>query len=120
MGQTKSIALVVEDNITEQELASVLLEECDMEVIPCTSAEAAAAVLEACGETPCFLFTDMSLPGVLTGADLAHIVRDRYPHMTVVVVSADQFPPPLPEGTTFMSKPWTPLELLRAACAVTR
>jgi hypothetical protein len=36
------------------------------------------------------------------------------------VVSADEFPPPLPEGTTFMPKPWVPLELLRAACAVTR
>ena len=120
MGQTRPIALVVENDATERELASVLLEECDMEVIPCASAEAAASVLEACGETPCFLFTDLSLPGVLTGADLAHIVRDRYPHAILVVVSADEFPPPLPEGTTFMPKPWIPLELLRAACAVTR
>jgi CheY-like chemotaxis protein len=120
MSQSKPIALVVENDVTEREFASTLLEECDMEVIPCASAEAAASVLEACGETPCFLFTDVSLPGVLTGADLAHIVRDRYPDTMVVVVSADEFPPPLPEGTTFMPKPWVPLELLRAACAVTR
>jgi hypothetical protein len=95
MGQSRPIALVVENDATERELASVLLEECDMEVIPCASA-------------------------VLTGADLAHIIRDRYPHAILVVVSADEFPPPLPEGTTFMPKPWIPLELLRAACAVTR
>ena len=62
----------------------------------------------------------MALPGVLTGADLAHIVREKYPEALVVVVSADQFPPPLPDGATFMSKPWVPLELLRAACAITR
>ena len=118
MGQSKPIALVVEDDVTEREFASTLLEECDMEVIPCASAEAAASVLEACGEAPCFLFTDVSLPGVLTGADLAHIVRDRYPDMRVVVVSAEQFPPPLPEGATFMPKPWVPLDLLRAASSV--
>jgi CheY-like chemotaxis protein len=120
MGRPKPIALVVEDDATEREFASILLEECDMEVIPCASAEAAASVLEACDEIPCFLFTAVSLPGVLTGADLAHIVRDRYPGTRVVVVSADRFPPPLPEGTTFMAKPWVPLELLRAACAVSR
>ena len=118
MGQSKPIALVVEDDRTEREFACILLEECDMEVIPCASAEAAALVLEACGEAPCFLFTDTSLPGVLTGADLAHIVRDRYPHARLVVVSADRFPPSLPEGTTFMPKPWIPLDLLRAASAV--
>src|SRR5262245_41693363 len=120
MGQSKPIALVVENDASERELASVLLEECDMEVIPCASAEAAASALEACGKAPRFLFTAVSLPGALTGAELAHIVHDRYPDTMVVVVSADQFPPPLPEGTTFMSKPWMPLELLRAACAATQ
>ena len=120
MGQSKPIALVVEDDVTEREFAATLLEECEMDVIPCASAEAAASVLEACGEAPCLLFTDVSLPGVLTGADLAHLVRDRYPDTRVVVVSADQFPPPLPEGATFMPKPWVPLDLLRAACAVAR
>lgn len=120
MGQSRPIALVVEDNAAERELASILLEECEMEVIPCASAEAAASVLEERGQTPCLLFTDVALPGVLTGADLAHIVREKYPKALVVVVSADQFPPPLPDGATFMSKPWVPLELLRAACAVTR
>jgi CheY-like chemotaxis protein len=118
MGRSKPIALVVEDDMTEREFASILLEECDMEVIPCASAEAAASVLEACGKAPCFLFTDVTLPGVLTGADLAHIVRDRYPDTRVVVVSADRFPPPLPEGATFMPKPWVPLDLLRVASAV--
>ena len=120
MGQSRPIALVVENDATEREFASILLEECEMDVIPCASAEAAASVLEACGEAPCFLFTDVSLPGVLTGADLAHIVRDRFPNMRVVVVSDERFPPPLPEGATFMPKPWVPLDLLRAASAVTR
>ena len=118
MGQSRPFSLVVDDDIAERDLASILLEECDMEVIPCGSAEAAASVLEACGEAPCFLFTAVSLPGVLTGADLAHIVHDRFPHARVVVVSAEQFPPPLPAGATFLPKPWVPLELLRAASAI--
>ena len=120
MRQSKPLALVVDDDVSERELASVLLEECDMEVIPCASAEAAASVLEECGEIPCFVFTDVSLPGVLSGADLAHIVHDRFPDARVVVVSAEQFPPPLPDGATFMPKPWVPLELLRVASALDR
>lgn len=120
MGQSTRIALVVEDDVTEREFASILLEECDMRVIPCSSAEAAASVLETCTEAPCFLFADVALPGVLTGADLAHMVHEKYPQTRVVVVSAEQFPPPLPDGVTFLPKPWAPLELLRAASAVTR
>src|SRR5215218_4668731 len=102
MPQSKPIALVVEDDVTEREFASVFLEECDMDVIGCASAEAATSVLETCDEAPCFLFIDVALPGVLTGADLAHIVHDRYPAVRIVVVSEEQFPPPLPEGATFM------------------
>jgi two-component system cell cycle response regulator CpdR len=118
MGQSKPIALVVEDDETQREFAATLLEECDMEVIPCASAEAAASVLEAHVAIPCFLFTDVALPGVLTGADLAHLVRDRFPHARLVVTSNDQFPPPLPDGAKFLPKPWAPLDLLREATAV--
>jgi CheY-like chemotaxis protein len=116
MGQSRPIALVVEDNELEREFAATLLEECDMEVIACASAEAAAAALEN-REPPCFLFTDVMLPGALSGADLAHIVHDRYPATRLVVTTGDQFPPPLPHGARFLPKPWAPLDLLREATA---
>jgi CheY-like chemotaxis protein len=118
MGQSRPIALVVEDDEAQREFAATLLEECDMEVIPCASADAAASVLESRAETPHFLFTDDILPGVLTGADLAHLVHHKYPDARLVVTSNDQFPPPLPDGAKFLPKPWTPLDLLREATAV--
>ena len=120
MGQSRPIALVVEDNELEREFAATLLEECDMEVIACASAEAAASVIENRREPPCFLFTDVMLPGALTGADLAHLIHDRYPETRVVVTAGDEFPPPLPDGARFLPKPWVPLDLLREATAVTR
>ncbi|MDQ8729411.1 response regulator [Bradyrhizobium sp. LHD-71] len=112
------IALVVEEDEGQRDFAAMLLEECEMEVIPCTSAEAAASVLEARDQPPTFIFTDAVLPGVLTGADLAHLVHVRYPDAKVVVTSGDQFPPSLPDGATFLPKPWTPLDLLREATSV--
>lgn len=118
MGQSKPIALIVDDNETQREFAAALLEECDMEVIPCASAEAAASALEERAVVPRLLFTDVTLPGVLTGADLAHLVHDRYPDTKVVVTSSDPFPPPLPDGARFLPKPWAPLDLLREATAL--
>ena len=115
MGQSKPIALVVENDVTEREFASILLEECDMHGHPMRKRRSSRLRAGGVRGDAVLLFTDMSLPGLLTGADLAHIVRDRYPDTRVVVVSADEFPPPLPEGTTFMPKPWIPLEFCGCA-----
>jgi two-component system cell cycle response regulator CpdR len=118
MGKARPLALVVEDDPLERELASVVLEECEMDVVPCESAEAATAVIEALERQPLMLFADVRLPGVLTGADLAFLVRDKFPEARVIVTSGDDFPPPLPDGARFMPKPWVPLELVREATAV--
>ena len=118
MGQARPLALVVEDDPLQRELASVVFEECEMDVVPCESAEAATAVLEALERQPLMLFADVSLPGVLTGADLAFLVHDRFPDARVIVTSGDEFPPPLPHGARFMPKPWVPLELVREATAL--
>lgn len=101
-----------------RELASVVLEECEMDVVPCESAEAATAVLEALERQPLMVFADVRLPGVLSGADLAFLVRTKFPQARVIITSGDEFPPPLPEGARFMPKPWVPLELVREATAV--
>jgi CheY-like chemotaxis protein len=118
MGQAKPLALVVEDDPLQRELAAVVLEECEMDVVPCETAEAATAVLEALERQPDFLFADVRLPGVLSGADLAFLVHDRFPQARVIVTSSDDLPPPLPDGALFMPKPWVPLDLVREATAV--
>jgi len=118
MGQTspfKPIALVVEDDAMQRQLIALLLEESDMGVIQCESAEAALRVLERMGGCVSMLFTDINLAGMLDGVDLAHFARKRFPGMNIVVTSGAAQTRALPADTTFMAKPWLPLDLLREA-----
>lgn len=118
MGQAKPfkpIALVVEDDELQRELVAMLLEESEMGVIQCESAEAALRVLEKMGGCLSMMFTDVNLAGVLDGVDLAHFAKERFPDLNVVVTSGAKQTKSLPEGTTFMAKPWRPLDVLRVA-----
>ena len=85
MGQgkpLKPIALVVEDDELQRELVAMLLEECDMGVIRCESAEAALRVLEKMGGCLSMMFTDVNLAGMIDGVDLAHFARQRFPDLS--------------------------------------
>jgi DNA-binding NtrC family response regulator len=118
MGQANPftpIALVVEDDELQRELVAMLLEECDMGVIQCESAEAALRVLEKMGGCLSIMFTDVNLAGIIDGVDLAHFARQRFPDLDVIVTSGTAQTKSLPEGTTFMAKPWRTLDVLRVA-----
>ena len=117
MGRERPLALIVEDDALQRQTASVVFEECDMDVIPCETAEAATSVLEILDREPVLIFTDVRLAGVLTGADLAYLVHEKYPDARLLVTSGDDFPPPLPDGARFMPKPWTPTDLVRETLA---
>ena len=111
-GYRHHLALIVEDDDNQRALLSMLLEESDMEVLECASAEAAVSVLDRIGESVCFLFTDVKLAGAMSGAALAAKAKDRFPQMDVVVTSGS-LPPELPGDAKFMPKPWRPLDVLR-------
>jgi DNA-binding NtrC family response regulator len=112
MGQAlKPIALVVEKDEPERALVTTLLEESDMNVIECDTAEAAVLVLDQSTETVSMLFTDVDLAGVMDGVELAGVARDRYPDMHVIVTGSPRVRR-LPQGTTFMAKPWSPIDVL--------
>jgi DNA-binding NtrC family response regulator len=118
MGQMepiRPIALVVENDQTLRELLSVLLEESDMRVIQCESAEAAVIVLERSGGCLAMLFTDVELSGQMDGIELAYVAKQRFPDLNVIVTSGAPRVRRLPDGTSFMAKPWTPLDVLREA-----
>lgn len=118
MGQApafKPIALIVEDDETQRDMVAMLLEESEMGVIECGSAEAALQVLDRVGGSVAMMFTDVRLTGRTDGLDLARFARLNYPNIRVIVTSGGALPTVLPEGTTFMRKPWLPLDLLREA-----
>src|SRR6516164_5646160 len=99
------LALVVEDDDSQRAMLSTLIEESEMEVLECDSAEAAVSVLDRIGESVCLLFTDVKLAGMMSGAALAAKAKDRFPHIDVVVTSSSS-PPELPSDAKFMSKPY--------------
>ena len=107
-------ALVVEDDIDQRELVCALLEECDMAVIQCETAESAEVVLERVGSDLSMIFTDVNLAGHMSGTELAVLAKSRFPNMTVIVTSGSGAPV-LPAGAMFMQKPWRALEILREA-----
>jgi two-component system cell cycle response regulator CpdR len=116
MGQAspfKPIALVVEDDILQRELVVLLLEESEMGVIQCESAEGALRVLEKMGGSVSMMFTDVDLAGKIDGVELAHFATQCYPNIRVIVTSGLALTKSLPEGAMFMPKPWLPLDVLR-------
>jgi CheY-like chemotaxis protein len=118
MGQSKpfrATALIVEDDPMQREMICLLLEESDVDVIECESAEAAELVLEQAGGSVVLLMTDVQLAGHMDGVALAHIARKHNPDMGLIVTSGRPLPQPLPEGAKFWSKPWAPLDVIREA-----
>jgi DNA-binding NtrC family response regulator len=118
MGQAnpfKPIALVVEDDVMERKMVVTLLEESEIGVIQCESAEAALRILEKVGTFLSMMFTDINLAGKIDGVELAHFVHQQYPNIHVIVTSGHTPANSLPEGTMFMPKPWNALDILRAA-----
>lgn len=111
----RSTALVVENDEAQRTLVSLLLEESEMDVIECESAEAAILVLEESGDNVSIVFTDLELAGMMDGIELAYLAKERYPNLQVVVTTDAPRVRRLPDGTLLMAKPWSPIDVLRVA-----
>ena len=109
----KPIAVVVEDDMIQREDVAALLEESDMGVVQCDTAEEALRVLEKIGECVSLIFTDVKLSGQIDGVELAHFSAQHYPNIHVIVTSGLALTRRLPAGVRFMPKPWLPLDILR-------
>jgi CheY-like chemotaxis protein len=111
------IALIVEDDAEIRLLTTTVLEESELEIIECESAEAALAIMLLRGQDVAMIFADIRLSGVMDGIDLAREAKMRWPHLTVILTSgnAGERLEQLPPGVDYMPKPWRPLDLLTAA-----
>ena len=108
------VALVVEDDAAVRNLAAAVLEETDLDVIACESAEAAISVLERTGVTVALLFADVRLAGAMDGVALARTVGRRWPDVRVVVTSGydESRDDRLPREAIYLQKPWRALDVL--------
>jgi len=108
------VALIVEDDPDVRELAGALLEETELDVVEVESAEAALACLQDRGGEVAMMFADVRLPGEMDGVQLAKAACKLWPTVRVVLTSGDPgaLSDDLPEGVTFMPKPWRGLDVL--------
>jgi DNA-binding NtrC family response regulator len=114
---SRPIALVVEADREERALVSTLLEESEMQVIECDSAEAALAVVERKGDQMAMVFTEGGLAGRMDGVALARSLDAHHPEVRVVVISAKHTRrvDDLPDNVIYLSAPWRPLDVLIVA-----
>ena len=79
--------LFVEDDALVREAVVRALQESGFEVLEAEDGEAALRLLETQGRRPDVVFSDIVMPGLVSGIDLAGILRQRYPGLPVVLAT---------------------------------
>ena len=114
--------LVVEDKEEVRKIAVYLLESLGYRTEAAEDAESALALLD--GSPPFDLvFTDIVMPGKMTGIDLAREARRRFPNMAIVFTSGFSNPQTTigqaaAFGATVLSKPYRKAEMAKHLRAV--
>lgn len=106
VGQFCPMILVVEDEpLVRLDAASFLIEAGFM-VCEAADADCALEILNSRDDIR-VIFTDIEMPGSINGLDLAAVVRENWPDITVIVTSGRVRPNgELPEGADFFEKPY--------------
>ncbi len=102
------VVLVVEDEALVRLAAVGMLEEAGFPMIEAVNADQALALLAADSDVQ-LLFTDVNMPGTINGLALARQVHDRWPHIGIMVASANRVTQPedMPAGSRFEQKPYS-------------
>jgi DNA-binding NtrC family response regulator len=114
----QQVALIVEDDVELRSLAAALLEETDLHVVEMSSGEDALHYLDHHSGEVAFLFSDVRLPRLMSGVDLARSVRLKWPWIRTVLTSGAPLEDNLDKAlidVRFMPKPWRALEILKEA-----
>jgi CheY-like chemotaxis protein len=111
---SNALVVIVDDDIFERMGASYMFSDAGYRVLEARSADEALKFLESTADIR-LLFTDVSMPGSISGSDLAHRVAERWPRIGIIVTSGRPRPVPLPLGAQFHSKPYEPVKVLQHA-----
>ena len=112
------LVIVVDDDIFERMGASYMFSDAGYRVLEAGSADEALHLLESTADVG-LLFTDVSMPGSMSGSALAHQVAKRWPGVGIIMTSGRPRPEPLPLGAQFHAKPYEPTNVLKHASDMT-
>jgi CheY-like chemotaxis protein len=114
------VILVVEDEALVRLAAVGMLKDAGFRIIEAMNGDHAFKLLTADSDVQ-LLFTDVTMPGTIDGFALARRVRDRWPHIAIMVASAKRAPQSedLPVGSRFEQKPYSPEVVVKHARELT-
>lgn len=110
---TAKQVLIVDDEPLIRLSAIDVAQDAGFETLAASSYDQAIALLEEGAEIN-VLFTDIRMAGQHDGLELANAVRQRWPHVGVIVTSGHTNEVGQGDGVCFLSKPYSPEELTRA------
>lgn len=113
-----ALIMVVDDDVFERMGASDMFAHAGYEVLEAGNGDEALQIFEANSKIR-LLFTDVSMPGTLSGSDLALQVAQRWPGVGIIMTSGRPRPELLPASMLFHAKPYEPLAVLRQAKMMT-
>jgi two-component system, response regulator PdtaR len=113
--RTKITLLVVEDNAIIRGAAVAVLQHAGYEPLEADCAANAVIALIARPDVK-LVFTDVTMPGPMDGAQLSRFIRCRWPQLPMIVTSGNfrSGDHHLPDRVPFIEKPYEPSTLLRA------
>ena len=94
--------------------ASYMFSDAGYQVLEAGNADVALRFFETNADIR-LLFTDVSMPGAINGAELARQVAERWPMVGIMMTSGRPFPDNLPPSVRFHAKPYVPIEVIRDA-----
>jgi two-component system, response regulator PdtaR len=115
---TKTV-VVAEDEPLIRLLVAGAMRDAGFEVIEAGHAEEALGHLQSQPATIHLLFTDIHMPGQMTGLALACYVREAWPHIALLITSGQMPAEELPAGSIFLTKPYETEHVVAHARALT-
>lgn len=111
--QPSTILIVDGEAAVRVSIAYLLEHKGGLQVIEASSADEALLYLSNRSDIQ-GLITEVQIPGSLNGFALAHAVRDRWPHIAIIITSHQQEPQSgeLPDEAVFLQKPYNSEKLI--------
>ena len=115
-----AVVLIVEDEPLVRLFAEEILTKCGgYAVLVAAHADEALTLLHGRPDVR-VLFTDVNMPGTMDGIQLAHVARQQWPRLAIIVTSGRGATGVLPPDASFIMKPYTPAALVELIAGILR